>query len=66
MSEIDAQPLTAMERTLLNAARIVDAYGDKPVPWVQRATLHMAAHHLAVERGNELQRVFGTTNKEEQ
>lgn len=60
MSDLDAQPLTQYERTLLNAARIVDAYGDKPVPWIQRATLHMAAHHLAVERGRELQHVIAT------
>ena len=45
---LDSQPLTQCERTLLNVARIVDAYPDK-VPWVERAVLRMAAYMLWIE-----------------
>lgn len=45
---LDPQPLTQSERTLLNAARIVDAYPDK-VPWIERAALRMAAYMLWIE-----------------
>ena len=42
----EAGLLTDTEQVLVTAARIVDAYRGKPVPWVHRATLRFAAHMM--------------------
>ena len=49
----DAGLLTDTEQVLVTAARIVDAYRGKPVPWVHRATLRFAAHMMLKESSYE-------------
>ena len=50
---LNAGLLTPTERALVIAAKIVDAYSGKPVPWVHRATLRFAAHMMLEAEGEQ-------------